>query len=96
MLLEILEPIRQIVTQPSRLFVPASILPRIPLATGWEPAQCTGKDPCLTLASICRIGSRKIAGVARFDVDDWALPYLDKPQPSVKIRGPMPEKVVFA
>jgi hypothetical protein len=33
---------------------------------------------------------------SRCDVDDWALPYLDKPQPSVKVRGPMPEKIVFA
>ena len=29
--------------------------------TGTEPAQRTGKDACVTLASICRIGSTKIA-----------------------------------
>ena len=70
--------------------------PRMPPETGWEPAQRTGKDACVRLASICRIGSTKMAAASRFDFDDWPLPYLDKPQPSVKVRSPMPEKAVFA
>ena len=47
------------------------------------------------LRSEC-VGSTKIAGASRCDVDHWPLPYLDKTQPSVNVRGPMPEKVVFA
>jgi len=82
MLLEILEPIRQIVTQPPWLFVPASILPAD--ADGDKMGACPTHR------------HTKITGASRCDVDDWALAYLDKPQPSVKFRGPMPEKVVFA
>lgn len=38
-----------------------------------------------------------VSRLGRLSCDfDWALPYLDKPQPSVKVRGPMPEKIVFA
>jgi len=68
----------------------------MPMATALEPAQRRGKGACVTLASIRRLGFTKIAGASRCDVNDWPLPYLDKPQPLVKVRVAMPEKVVFA